>query len=340
VNELDLAWSELASEGRTEPGWHGRRVMLAAPCRIQAAIRPGVGSLGVLFDVASSVVPAAVDYPACAGFVLAPEAISPGPGGRVRLVLEERGTAYRDVFLAMAADVVQRVAAAPDEATSVQVLLSRLQVWLRFAARFGPGLLSTDAQTGLVGELLFLENYILGHLPAGAAVAAWTGPGGAAQDFRLSRCYVEIKASTALSPSSMRISNLAQLDGAAGMPLFLCHMSLGLAGPAARRLPDIIIDLRTRLSAEPDGALEAFGDSLVEAGFLEIHSPHYLAVAYVLRGAIFHTVAEDFPRLTPSLVPAAVEAATYSLSLAACQPWIVDETVCTDLIGESSSTHG
>ncbi len=336
MSELDDVWTALISEARTEPGWHSRRVLLSAPCSIRAAVRPGGGLRGLLFEVAAAALPAGVDYPACAGFILTPETMAPGPGGRVRLILEERGAGYADLFSALAHDVTGRAAAAASETAFVTALLSRLQVWMRFAARFGPGLLSEHARAGLAGELLFLEAHVLDRLPAPSAVAAWTGPTGTAQDFRFQGCYVEIKSTTSASPSTMRISNLDQLDGAAGLPLFLCHLALSAAGPLARSLPEIVAALRLRLAAIPDGSSEAFDDLLVEAGYLDAQAAHYLSPVYAVRRTLFHAVDEGFPRLTPSIVPAGVSGAVYILSLAACQPWIVDGAACTDLIGARS----
>lgn len=334
MSELEAAWTALAGEARTEPGWHVRRVMLTSPGRILAAIRPAPGSRGVLFEVSAAALPAGIDYPTCAGFTVTPEALTPGPGGTVRLVLEERGTAYADIFSSMATDVVRRASATGTEADFVTMLLARLNVWLRFASRFGPGLLSDESRTGLAGELLFLERFILPRLTPVQALIAWTGPIGIAQDYRFPGCFVEIKASVSASPTAMRISNLEQLDGAAGLPLFLCHLSLSMVGPTARSLPDLVLALRDRFDAAADGSAEMFDERLLDGGYLTAHEVHYQAPAYDLRRALFHDVVDGFPRLTPSTAPQGVSAATYTLLLAACNPWIVDEAVCTTLIGD------
>ncbi len=333
MSELESAWTALTSEGRTEPGWHSRRVAPTAPCSVRAAVRPS-GLRGLLIDVSAAAIPAGADYPACAGFSVTPETVAPGPGGSVRLTLEERGAGYSDIFTTMATDVVQRASATASEAAFVTMLLSRLGVWQRFASRFGPGLLSEEAQTGLAGELLFLDRIVLARVTPVQAMAAWSGPSGIPQDFRFPACYVEIKASVSASPATMRISNLDQLDGAAGVPLFLCHLSLSLAERHALSLPDLIEAVRARLQLAGDGSEEMLADRLADAGYLTLHAAHYRARVYDLRRLVWHHVTGTFPRLTPSTVPQGITGATYALSIAACQDWIVDESECTRLIGD------
>jgi hypothetical protein len=333
LNELESAWTALTSESRTEPGWHSRRVAPTAPCSVRAAVRPS-GLRGLLIDVPAAAIPAGADYPGCAGFSVTPETVAPGPGGSVRLTLEERGSGYRDIFTAMATDVVRRASATSTEATFVAMLLSRLAVWQRFASKFGPGILSEEARAGLAGELMFLDRVVLARLPPAEAMAAWTGPGGIPQDFRFPACYVEIKASVSASPSTMRISNLEQLDGAADLPLFLCHLSLSLAGRDALSLPDLVEAVKTRLEAAGDGSAEMLEDRLAGAGYLAVHAPHYRARTYDLGRLTCHHVTGAFPRLTSSTAPQGITGATYALSIAACQDWIVDVSECTRLIGD------
>lgn len=333
MSDLELAWNALLVEGRSEPGWHGRRVFADAPCRIQAAIRPASGVRGVLFEVPIAAVPAVVEYPACAGFALLPELLTGGPGGTVRLVLEERAPAYAELFSAMAADVTHRTADARSASAAVACLLARLAVWQRFASRFGPGRLTDEACVGLAAELIFLDRYALARLRPEAAAQAWVGPTGAPQDFRFPAGLVEIKGSLAQTPASIRISNLQQMDGTAGLPLFLCHLALSAAvGAGARSLPDLVADLRQAFGAGADGALEAFEDLLMDVGYLDIHAAHYLQPFYAVRAATFYRVEGMFPRLTPGEVPSGVLSATYAISLAACAAWVVPEAQCLSVI--------
>jgi Putative PD-(D/E)XK family member, (DUF4420) len=332
LRELVAAWDALGRETPPGAGWHARRVHVGAACRIQAALREPTGERATLLEVPAAAIPAGADFPDCAGFLLKVEPIISGPGGQVRLVLQERSPTYAELFVALAEDVARRAAGAPSSATAVAVVVARLAVWQRFVSDFGPGRLSDEARAGLVGELLALESLFLPRLSRSGAVAAWVGPSGAAQDFRLETCLVEIKASTAFSPASFRVSNLEQLSGDAGLPLFLCHVGLTADGSAARSLPVIVADLRSVFGVDPPDGLDLFEAHLFEAGYLDTFADAYSTPAYGLRGMRFFHVAEGFPLLTPGGVPSGILGATYSVSLGACEPWEVPAADCTSLI--------
>lgn len=333
MNELESAWAVLEAEARPKAGWHSRRIQAAGVCAIRAGIRRPSGARAVLFEVPAAAVPAATLYPECAGFSLSPETMTAGPGGMVRLVLEERLPAYREIFGVLGDAVAAKVATAPDEARAVTLLLARLAAWQRFLAVHGPGRMSDEACTGLAAELVFLERKVLPVRTAAQAMQAWLGPTGAPQDFRFRGCLVEVKGSTALSPASFRVSSLEQLSGDAGLPLFVCHVAFALGGQASRSLPAIVAAVRASVAGDLDGADARLEDLLFEAGYLDVHAPAYDLTALAVRAERYFQVAEGFPRLSPGGVPGGVLSATYSVALSACARFEVTAAVCEDLIG-------
>lgn len=332
MSGLEDAWGLLRAESRPEPGWHGRRVHPEAVCRLQAAIRQPDGVRGLLLEVQAAAIPAGVEWPDCAGFLLTPAPLSGGASGRVRLVLEERSPVYAELFGVVADNVAACAAAAGSEPAAVAAVAGRLAAWQRFMERHGPGRLSEEARVGLAAELIFLETVVLARLPATEAVTAWRGPTGAPQDFRFPACLVEVKGSVAATPSSFRVSNLDQLSGDAGLALFLCHQSLSSSGPGARTLPALVADIRAA-AAGGGAAAGQLEDLLFEAGWLDAHAPGYSVQLYAPSGLRCFRVEDGFPRLTPGGVPPGVSAAVYSVLLSACTPFETTLAACADLIG-------
>lgn len=326
-------WAEIAAEGRTEPGWHARRVFSGSPCDIRTAIRVPDGTIGVLFEVSSKSIPPSADLPDCVGFGVTVETIVPGPNGRVRLCLLLKEPRYKEVFSSLALDVCGAVAAKPSEAAGVRMLLSRLHTWERFIRRFGDGYLSDEAQLGLFAELHFLASEVLLHMEPMSAIQAWRGPYREPHDFRFRSAGVEIKASAARAPTSIKISNLDQLDLGSLDLLLVQHILFNVDVPSGRNLPSIIDQIRLHL-VDDAAAASAFNEALVEAGYLDTHSDAYRH-RYEVNRITWFNVAGDFPRLTRNTIPPGVAEAAYSIALQSCVSHTLEQSVATSMLHAS-----
>ncbi len=326
------AWALLSAEGRTEPGWHARRIHLGSACDIRSAVRASDGTVAVLFEIASkSLLPGAV-FPDCVGFELKLETIEPGPNGRVRLCLVLKDARYRDVFGTLGDDVASVVAGAPTEAQGVKLLLGRLHTWERFVSRFGPDRLSDEQQIGLFAELQFLIAEVIPVVPAAsAAVVAWRGPYMEAQDYRFRAVAVEVKASSAKSPNSFQVSNLDQLDVGTADALLLYHVTIETDAAVGVTLPEMVAKARQTLGASDPAASSDLDAALLEVGYLDIHAASYDRILRI--GAIrWFYAADAFPKLTRATVPLGVGSASYSVSLDACASFALDAASARNMI--------
>jgi hypothetical protein len=324
-------WDAILAEGRTEPGWHARRVRHGSVCDIRAAVRAQDKAEAVLFETASRSVPLNVDVSECVGFEVRIETVVPGPGGRVRICLTLRDRRYRDVFATLCEDVVGAVAGADTEPYALKLLFGRLHTWERFISRFGPDRLSDERQIGLFAELRFLRDEVVPLLPAAAAVRCWRGPYLEPHDFRFRAAGVEVKGTASRSPASFPVANLDQLDHGTLEALILVHVRIDVDSGAGHSLPQLVSDLREVLSASDPGAASDLDASLIEAGYLDVHAVHYDRIFRV--GEVrWLEVRDGFPRLTHGAVPAGVSAASYSVSLDACAPFAVAEEAGRQMI--------
>jgi len=315
-------WTALAQEGRTEAGWHARRVHSQSPCDVRAAIRPD-GTVAVLFEVLAKSIPPGADLPDCLGFQLTLETITPGPGGKARLCLLLKDRRFRDVFTTLAEDVGAAVAASATEIAGVRALLVRLSTWERFITRFGPDRLSDEELVGLFAELHFLRSEIIPIVDPASGIRAWRGPHREPQDFRFRAVAIEVKASAARSPSGFQVANLDQLDPGHRGLLLVYHVIVDANSSSGETLPAMIASIRSSLAAADAGAAADFDASLLEGGYLDIHSESYQQ-SFSVRQVRWFKVAGAFPRLTRNSVAQGVSEATYSVSLDACQTHLVD----------------
>jgi hypothetical protein len=224
-----------------------------------------------------------------------------------------RNAGLEPVFAALCEDVIASTEAGVSEADLAAAVARRVQHWRTLLERDSSGL-GEDLLSGLIGELSVLERHVMKGLSLDAAVASWTGPFGAPQDFRLpSGERVEVKAVRG-SATSVQINGLGQLD-AGGDPLTLAVVRMQVTAATATgavTAPSIIARLRQALSAEPE--IRRSFDRALAALRWHDHPTHDEFAVRVL-GIEAYVVDGDFPKLVVGTVPAGVLDVNYTVAL-------------------------
>ena len=78
-------------------------------------------------------------------------------------------------------------------------------------AKYRGNMLSEDEIKGLIGEILFLKDFLLSQYGEVSSVNAWIGPEMADQDSVFSDVWYEVKATTS-GANSIKVSSIEQLD--------------------------------------------------------------------------------------------------------------------------------
>jgi hypothetical protein len=165
-------------------------------------------------------------------------------------------------------------------------------------------LLSPERQTGLVGELLFLEHLV--DRRGIAASDAWIAPR-EPRDFRLGRHEFEVK-TTVTARRIHTIHGLEQLVPSEGCSLFVVSILLGPPGSAEGfTLPELVNKLRLALAADTQRS-EVLNSTLKGSGYRNEDAIHY-SKRYVLRRPLaLVPVNEQFPAITRPSVQTALGA--------------------------------
>lgn len=323
MSETDgIGFSALWQRLETSAATDGARWWLircgATPGRsLLAAREPGAGRRALLLPLDGAQPPARRQWPRLSA--LAPVSVVVDDAPHVGVVLAE--PRFADVFDALAVDLARRVQEAADADGAVIALLGQLHRWQRFLTATAQGL-DPAAQRGLWGELHFLGEGLLPALGPSAAVAAWTGPQGAHQDFQAASAWVEVKTTLAKQPQAVRITSERQLDDTHAPALFLHVLSLESQEAGPDTLPARVAMLRGALKGAP-GARENFEDVLLAAGYLDRDAARYAVPGYAVRRVDTFRVRAGFPRIVEAGLPVGVGAVAYDLSLAACADFAV-----------------
>ncbi len=239
-------------------------------------------------------------------------------------VVELQDRALEDIFHVLCRVLVE-AARKVDNCNGVMPLLLRhLKRWQQLLGKGTiPGLLSLQEQIGLMGELLFLRDYLLPALPTSAALESWVAPQEHPQDFQLPHgAAVEIKCRQATSPEMVHISSQWQLHQET-LPLFLVVLTVARCEAGnGDSLYSIVQGLRRLMENDPN-TLEAFEVSLFERGYVD-HPDEYGCRHCMLRATQSFQVGQGFPRIVPGELPTGILQVVYTISLPDCLAWEVE----------------
>lgn len=326
---VDL-WQRIEAEGRTESGWHVRRIETGAVCEISAGIHQPDQTPGLLLELSVDDVPGDVTFPRSTGFLVEPVRL-PGTPSRIRFVLSLADPRFRAIFGVLNDDVVGAAAAAPSPRHALRAWAFRLHAWQAFMARHGADGLSETAALGLLGELLVLRDDLAPRCGLAAALGMWRGPSGEPNDFTLPGGFLEIKTTCRQAPELLEITSLDQLDDARGH-IVLAHVRL-LQTSAGETLPAVIETIRDRIIREAPHQLGELNTRLLEAGYVPLHADRYTLACRRDRIELFN-VRDGFPRIARSSLQPGIRRGSYAIELTACTDYRVPESVLDDLVAE------
>ena len=241
-------------------------------------------------------------------------------GGNWLMILRLTDDGLEQVFGRLCQDLVDEAELVPSQAALITLFQKRLLLWKRLFQQGSNGCLEKYQIKGLMAELLALESLICIETESTLdTVLAWTGPLKKDQDFIFQDHSIEIKA---ISPAGDKvgIASVAQLDSPVSLQLWV--YLLRDAAPdseLAIGIMDLIARLESRLAQSCPEALPLFRGLLLEAGYVEQEC--YESSCFNIMGLEKYTVAEGFPRLGPEAIPQGVSDVSYSISLAALEPF-------------------
>ena len=242
-----------------------------------------------------------------------------------------RDDSMREIFLAVCVDLMDTAEkSGTDGESALNAVVARIGKWQQMLKKQQVGLMSEESQTGLWGELSVLRDLFLPNLAAAVAAEAWSGPTGGEQDFSLDGLTLaEVKTQRATSDRAVIINSADQLDNGSGV-LFLVHQTIAPSenGVTLQGLVSAVRD-------EVQNDATAYGRivrNLQACSFADNEA--YDKVAFAVSDRKFYRVEGDFPRIIRGQLPAGVSEIRYGINIAACAPFLVEESVVVQRIKE------
>lgn len=246
--------------------------------------------------------------------VIAVEQYKEGDLMTLRFSLEDND--LLEYFCTFCQDLFESVRVTNDDETAFHTLRSRYYSWRQLFRPDNPRMTESEIM-GLIGELLFLRDYMIPERGIDIALESWMGPEKTHKDFSDQRDWFEIK-TVSFGKESVRISSIEQLDSDVNGTLVVYElekMSPSYEGIKLNKLVNNIMALITNSSQR-----ETFMAKLQLFNF--DFSNEYNTIVFALRSRNMYRVdSTNFPRLHRIMLPEAITRVQYEILISEIEPF-------------------
>lgn len=225
---------------------------------------------------------------------------------------------YQDMFFHFCDDIINSTREVKDKVQGTTFVCLRYLKWQEMLKKNSSGLLSFSEIKGLIGELVFLKEFLFDKYGKNIALQSWIGPDKADQDFVCDDSWYEIKA-TVSGSATIKISSIEQLDTVNDGELVVVYLDkTSYANPNRITLNGIVDEIEKSLDNGEQRQL--LRDILIRQGY--IHRNEYDEHGFVCTIINRYAVTQSFPALRKKDIPTAIANSNYLLSLSAIQDFL------------------
>lgn len=214
---------------------------------------------------------------------------------------------FEDIFYIFCNDLIDS-SSLLNSGEGYQFIVNRFEKWRSFG-QANRNILNESEIKGLIGELLFLNDYAIENYGENVAIDGWTGTEPTKKDFYFDRTWFEIKVTT---NNKVQISSIEQLlsDDIGTLVVF----KLEKQSPESQ---GISLNLLINQIKEKLTSLDAFSSfmlKLYNAGYY-FYEDFYDSFVYQIKEQLKFSVNKDFPVIKRDSLNPAIEDVKYTLIL-------------------------
>ncbi len=213
---------------------------------------------------------------------------------------------YSDLFYLFCNDLIESSANTSEEQGYI-FLVNRYEKWRTFGSNSRTFLTEHEIK-GLIGELLFLNDFLISKYGSQDAILGWTGSEPTKKDFYFEDFWYEIKTST---KSTVTISSLEQLDGNAMGFLIVYNLEKMSPKASGVTIKSLIESIKSKIEFEH--SKNDFLLKLIDAGYY--FDDEYDNYVFDLVDMGSYLVDNEFPKLTKIKISPAITGVKYEILL-------------------------
>jgi hypothetical protein len=225
----------------------------------------------------------------------------------------------KELFFTFCEDIIEATRVTSDKSRAYKTILNRYYSWKKmFSAP--KKMLSESEIMGLIGELLFLRDFLFEKYGKGEALNSWSGQELTHKDFSYNNQWYEVKAIHS-GKTSVKISSLEQLQSINDGELVIFSLEKMSSSFDGIKLNALALNILNSL--ELDAQKDTFLGSILSRGFT--FDEDYDELVYVSVSMVRYLVNSSFPKLTSDDVNEAILKVQYDLSLAILNDYMIDK---------------
>lgn len=216
---------------------------------------------------------------------------------------------FSDVFYKFCDDLIESTRFIQDPNQAYKFVIKRFGLWKKmFLTSFNH--LSENAVKGLLGELIFIKDFLSNKVGINDAIVSWSGPEKTNKDFSFDENWYEIKTVDSNS-KTIKISSLDQLDSLNDGYLHVYILEKMSPKYKGIKLNSIVNEIF--LMIKDSFISEMFSEKLFEYGYFK--DEYYDQLVYKLNKNYVFLVNEKFPKLTRDSIVKNITKVSYEISL-------------------------
>jgi hypothetical protein len=242
--------------------------------------------------------------------------------GKRALVVELNDNFFSNEFILFSKIILEISQKSVSASDAISTIAKKLKDFEKFISsptkRF-----NFEKRMGLMGELYFLEDFLLKNFSEDECIDSWKGPLNSSQDFIFNNFRFEIKSSSN-DNNSVKISSLNQLDPQE-KNLFLVRNHISENNSLGITITEMVNSIDKKLKNISSDLSMQFQSLVRSYGYAVEEEKEFSNFKYILSGRDFYIIKDDFPSIHKNNAPAGVIHVSYDLDLTKCSNWATNE---------------
>lgn len=224
-----------------------------------------------------------------------------------------------DIFYRFCQDIIESTENVEKE-NGLKIINLRWNRWINMFKNPFSKILSENEIRGLIGELVFLRDYMFSKYGIDRSIESWEGPDLSHKDVEIDDTWYEIK-TTNQGATTVKISSIEQLDSDKDGYLTIVELEKTNSNVVGYlSLNSLVDELSSMISNE---AIKIqFLSKLSSIGYS--YYDEYDCYIYDKKKIIFYLVNNEFPRLKSESLPTQIAKVSYELLIPNIKNFIVE----------------